>query len=192
MEVAPDGKQDAPSVLTQALAQEMEKNKNKDQTTAETSTADPDSVSLAPSASSPKPRRRRWFGGSSKSVSEKPGSTSTVQPPLSNSPTVENVSEDSGKPSATSTSYNNSSLRNVSRPVSVSQPRRLSGLSGSTAGRGSPHGSSTVASDSLSMREKEITEAQDRLDRWGSRASGGTERAERELGLGDEVNMGLS
>lgn len=43
-----------------------------------------------------------------------------------------------------------------------------------------------------SMRDREIEEAQNRLDRWGARASGGTERAERELGLGDDVNMGLS
>jgi hypothetical protein len=43
-----------------------------------------------------------------------------------------------------------------------------------------------------SMRDREIEDAQNRLDRWGARASGGTERAERELGLGDDVNMGLS
>lgn len=46
--------------------------------------------------------------------------------------------------------------------------------------------------DSQSIRNREIEEAQDQLDRWGARASGGTERAERELGLGDDVNMGLS
>lgn len=68
----------------------------------------------------------------------------------------------------------------------------MSGLSEGTSVHGSPHGSSTIASDSLSMRDKELSDAQDRLDRWGSRAAGGTERAEREMGLGDEVNMGLS
>lgn len=51
---------------------------------------------------------------------------------------------------------------------------------------------SASASASNSTREKEIASSQDRLDRWGTRAAGGTERAEREFGLSDEVNMGLS
>ncbi|KAL4808468.1 integral peroxisomal membrane peroxin-domain-containing protein [Aspergillus unguis] len=186
VEITPDGKPlDAPSALTQALAQEIEKNKNKEGST-QTATAGADTASLTPSTSSNKSRRRRWFGGSPKGSKDKNGSISSTN----------NEPEDPDKaPSATSTGYNNNnpSLR-PSRPVSISHSRRLSGLSGSTAGHGSdsPHGSSTVASDSVSIRDKELTDAQDRLDRWGSRASGGTERAERELGLGDEVNMGLS
>lgn len=48
------------------------------------------------------------------------------------------------------------------------------------------------ADSQKSIRNREIEEAQNRLDRWGARATGGTERAERELGLGDDVNMGLS
>lgn len=48
------------------------------------------------------------------------------------------------------------------------------------------------ADSQKSLRAREIEEAQNRLDRWGARATGGTERAERELGLGDDVNMGLS
>ncbi|KAL4930701.1 PEX28-32 family peroxisomal membrane protein [Aspergillus undulatus] len=201
VEVTPDGKSvEAPSALTQALAKEIEKTKNKD---ADASTADADSVSLAPSTASTKARRRRWFGGS-KSVSDnKNGSTSSfTSAPAQPNPyttTTNNDSEDPGKITSSIASNNNTSLRNASRPVSHSRPvsisksRRLSGLSGSTStGHGSPHGSSTVASDSLSIRDKELSDAQDRLDRWGSRASGGTERAERELGLGDEVNMGLS
>jgi hypothetical protein len=46
--------------------------------------------------------------------------------------------------------------------------------------------------DSQSIRDRELEESQDRHDRWATRASSGTERAERELGLGDDVNMGLS
>lgn len=48
------------------------------------------------------------------------------------------------------------------------------------------------ADSQKSIRDREIEDAQNRLDRWGARATGGTERAERELGLGDDVNMGLS
>jgi hypothetical protein len=202
VEITPDGKPlVAPSALTQALAQDIEQSKTgKPDANADASTVDADSVSLAPSTTSSKARRRRWFGGSSnsKSVSDSKNSSTTSTPPA----TSKNDSEDPGNAkitssSATSTSHNrsNSSLRNVSsRPVSISRSRRLSGLSGSNSGygTGSPHGSSTVASDSLSIREKEISDAQDRLDKWGARATGGTERAERELGLGDEVNMGLS
>ncbi|EAA62785.1 hypothetical protein AN5692.2 [Aspergillus nidulans FGSC A4] len=202
VEITPDGKPlDAPSALTQALAQDIEQSKTgKPDANADASTVDADSVSLAPSTTSSKARRRRWFGSSSnsKSVSDSKNSSSTSTPPATNN----NDSESPGNAkitssSATSTSHNrsSSSLRSVSsRPVSISRSRRLSGLSGSNSGynTGSPHGSSTVASDSLSIREKEISDAQDRLDKWGARATGGTERAERELGLGDEVNMGLS
>jgi hypothetical protein len=46
--------------------------------------------------------------------------------------------------------------------------------------------------DSLSLRNKEIEEAENRLNHWGTRASDGTERAEREMGLSDDINMGLS
>ncbi|KAL4741780.1 integral peroxisomal membrane peroxin-domain-containing protein [Aspergillus similis] len=202
VEITPDGESlDAPSALTQALAQEIEQSKTgKPDANADVPTVDADSVSLAPSTTSSKARRRRWFGGTSnsKSVSDSKNSSTTSTPPA----TDKNDSEDPGNAkitssSATSTSHNrsNSSLRNVSsRPVSVSRSRRLSGLSRSNSGygTGSPHGSSTVGSDSLSIRDKEISDAQDRLDKWGARATGGTERAERELGLGDEVNMGLS
>ncbi|KAL4935718.1 hypothetical protein BDV06DRAFT_234003 [Aspergillus oleicola] len=198
VEMTPDGKSiETSSALTQALAKEIEKNKAKN---AEASTADTDSVSLAPSTASTKARRRRWFGGS-KSVSDnnKNGSSSSIAPPSTTTTTTNNDSEDPAKITSSSTPSHSTSLRNSSRPVSTSRPvsisksRRLSGLSGSMGtGHGSPHGSSTVASDSLSMRDKELSDAQDRLDRWGSRASGGTERAERELGLSDDLNMGLS
>ncbi|KAL2864639.1 PEX28-32 family peroxisomal membrane protein [Aspergillus lucknowensis] len=182
VEITPEGTSlDAPSALTQALAKEIEESKNrKEPGNTDASMLDADSVSLAPSSSS-KTRRRRWFGGS-KSVNDKNSSTSSAPP------TFTNDSEDPGK--ITSAISLSSSIRNPSRPVSISRSRRLSGLSGGTS-QGSPHGS-TIVSDNLSIRDKELSDAQDRLDRWGSRAAGGTERAEREMGLGDEVNMGLS
>jgi hypothetical protein len=78
----------------------------------------------------------------------------------------------------------------------MAQSRKPSNYSGN-ASLGSRRRDSSVSgsishSDSVSIRDKEIVHAQDRLDRWGTRATGGIERAERELGLGDEVNMGLS
>lgn len=71
---------------------------------------------------------------------------------------------------------------NASRPISIKNARKLS-----HAREGS-----VTTSDSASLREKEIANSQDHLDRWSTRAAGGTERAEREWGLSDEVNMGLS
>ena len=47
-------------------------------------------------------------------------------------------------------------------------------------------------SDSSSMRDKDIANSQDHHDRWSTRAGDGTERVEREFGLSDGVNMGLS
>ena len=41
------------------------------------------------------------------------------------------------------------------------------------------------------MREKEIEDAQDTVDHWGSRPGGTAERAERSWGLGDDAHMGL-
>ncbi|KAL3478228.1 integral peroxisomal membrane peroxin-domain-containing protein [Aspergillus californicus] len=189
VEIKSDGTSlDPPSALPQALAQEK-KSKNKEPGNPDATTADADTVSLAPSTSS-KARRRRWFGGS-KGASDKNSSVSSTH----SIPTA-NESEDLGKITSATRHNSSSSLKGVtasSRPVSIPRSRRLSGLSGSagSAGQNSPRGS-TVNSDSLSIRDKEVTDAQDRLDRWGSRAAGGTERAEREMGLGDEVNMGLS
>ncbi|KAJ5327772.1 peroxisomal membrane protein Pex23-Penicillium chrysogenum [Penicillium brevicompactum] len=68
----------------------------------------------------------------------------------------------------------------ASRPISIQNSR-------SHAREGS-----VATSDSASLREKEMANSQDHLDRWSTRAAGGTERAEREWGLSDEINMGLS
>ncbi|KKK19786.1 integral peroxisomal membrane protein [Aspergillus ochraceoroseus] len=189
VEITADGAPvEAPSGLTLALAQEVEEKMNQEQGRADSSTVDADSESLAPSTFS-KTRRRHWFGGS-KSVSDKISSTSSAPPASTN-----NVSEDLGK--VTSATSFNSPGKNDTKPISIPCSRRLSGLSGSGSHgtsicrEGSMHASAT-ASDSFSMREKEISDSQDHLDRWGTRATGGTERAEREMGLGDEINMGLS
>ena len=81
--------------------------------------------------------------------------------------------------------------------MDIAHARKPSNYSGkmshssSYSREGSLHGSA-ADSDSLSIRDRQLAQAQDRHDRWAARAAGGTERAERELGLGDDVNMGLS
>ncbi|KAB8075313.1 integral peroxisomal membrane peroxin-domain-containing protein [Aspergillus leporis] len=188
VETAPTGEStsvEATSGLTQALEQEMERGKISG--TFDASTVDADSESLAGSTSS-KSRRRRWFGNS-KTVSGKTSSISSTLPASNN-----NSSVDLGR--ITSTPSPSRPGRSVSRPISIPQSQKLSSYSGSPSGsgsygrEGSVHGS--AAHSDLSARDKEIANSQDRLDRWGTRATGGIERAERELGLGDEVNMGLS
>lgn len=71
-----------------------------------------------------------------------------------------------------------------SRPVSVQESRNPS--------QQNFHDGSTATSDSTSLREKDSAKVHDHHDRWATRAAGGTERAEREFGLSDEVNMALS
>lgn len=138
--------------------------------------------SPTPSISS-KPRKRHWFS-SSKGESDKinvsslPSSAknSSVDLPRIN-PTNASESKSGQKPPKPG------SIKQSSRPPSNSAKASHSSL----MKEGSTHGS-----DTLSIRDKEISQAQDHHDRWGTRATGGTERAEREFGLGDDVNMGLS
>ncbi|OOF93790.1 hypothetical protein ASPCADRAFT_398175 [Aspergillus carbonarius ITEM 5010] len=155
------------SGLTQSLEQEKVPGAH------DASTVDADTESLAPSTSS-KTRRRRWFG-STKSVSDKASSISSAPPTSTN-----NSSVDLGKLKSP-TSYTPPG-KTPTRPISIPHTRKLSNFSGSAS----------HSSRDGSLREKEVTHAQDQLDRWATRATGGTERAEREMGLGDEVNMGLS
>ncbi|KAJ5120421.1 peroxisomal membrane protein [Penicillium bovifimosum] len=70
----------------------------------------------------------------------------------------------------------------ASQPISINNPRQ----------HHHAREGSVATSDSASLRDKDIANSQDHLDRWSTRAAGGTERAEREWGLSDEVNMGLS
>ncbi|KAH1435700.1 hypothetical protein KXX32_008121 [Aspergillus fumigatus] len=171
----------AKSGLTQAL------DKQRESGNIDASTVDTDAVSLSPSASS-KTRKRRWFGGS-KPVSDKASSTSFALPAFTNTSSV-----DAGK--ITSTPSYSPSGTPVARPIDIAHSRKPSNYSGNASdgsvGRDSSVAGSVSHSDSASIRDKEIIHAQDHLDRWGTRATGGIERAERELGLGDEVNMGLS
>lgn len=79
--------------------------------------------------------------------------------------------------------------------VGISSGRRISVGSGSHSGRRSGYARSAGKSSgslALSQREKEIEEAEDRLDQWGTRPGGAVERAEREWGLGEDAHMGLS
>lgn len=70
------------------------------------------------------------------------------------------------------------------RPTSIQHSRKPS--------QHSFRDGSLATSDSSSLREKDLANAQDHHDRWATRAADGTERAEREFGLSDEVNMALS
>jgi len=88
----------------------------------------------------------------------------------------------------------------LSRTLSIDSGANTFGTSPSqksvSSSRNRRRGSNTSRSfgdgDSLSIRSREIEEAQDRLDLWATRAISGTGRAEREMGLGDDINMGLS
>ncbi|KAE8152540.1 integral peroxisomal membrane peroxin-domain-containing protein [Aspergillus avenaceus] len=186
VEVNPNG--EPTSEATSGLTQALERERRKSNGTHDASTVDADSESLAGSTSS-KTRRRRWFGGS-KTVSDKATGISSTLPASNN-----NSSVDLGRITP-STASSSRPAKGVSRPISIPSSQKLSSSydspsgSGSYGREGSLHGS-TAHSD-LSIRDKEIANSQDRLDRWGARAAGGTERAEREMGLGDEVNMGLS
>ncbi|KAE8389708.1 integral peroxisomal membrane peroxin-domain-containing protein [Aspergillus alliaceus] len=174
---------EATSGLTQAL--EREREGRRESGNLDASTVDADSESLAGSTSS-NTRRRRWFGNS-KTVSDRTSSISSALPASNN-----NSSVDLGR----ITSATNSSRpgKSASKPISIPSSQKLSSShssgSGSFGREGSVHGS--AAHSDRSARDKEIAHSQDRLDRWGARATGGIERAEREMGLGDEVNMGLS
>lgn len=113
-----------------------------------------------------KTRRRRWFSGSSKEKDR---------------PNNDGSSGDASRSTGANVTDGASGSRTPSRPIGVSRRASSHAREGSLA-----------TSESSSFREKELAAAQDHHDRWGTRAAGGTERAEREFGLSDEVNMGLS
>lgn len=119
-------------------------------------------------------RRRRWFGGSKdKERLSSTGSSADVGRAtgskfLTNADGAA-LGSDKGTPS---------------RPISIQNSRKPS--------QHSFREGSVATSESASMREKDLVSAQDHLDRWATRATDGTERAEREFGLSDEVNMALS
>ena len=177
---------------TSTLTQALENEKNSSNTSG--AAADEDTKNLSPSNTS-STRRRRWFG-SSKSVSDKGSRNPPVGPtssPTSTSTTNPTSSPVSRNGKITSATNNSPSTKTASRPISIqSQSRKPSNYSGYASSNSWSRDGSLHGSDTLSVRDKEIVDAQDRLDRWGTRATVGTERAERELGLSDEMNMGLS
>ncbi|EED15165.1 integral peroxisomal membrane protein [Talaromyces stipitatus ATCC 10500] len=148
-------------------------------------------------------RKRRWFNGSkdlNRSTLSSPSNASTFS---FNNQDADNSTSSQDKPSASSTARTNS------RPVSLHRSRASDhGIKPGYPYSSSPGQRSTTSSlgrvafggesdggdadSQKSIRDREIEDAQNRLDRWGARATGGTERAEREFGLGDDVNMGLS
>lgn len=176
---------------TSTLAQALENEKNG-------LAKDEDAKSTSQSTSS-KARRRRWFG-SSKSVSDKSSNSTPTGATSSSNTSIFTTTPNSsvsnhGK--ITSATNHSPSDKTASRPINIqssssSRSHKPSSYSShsSWGHDGSLHGSSV--SDTLNVRDKEIVDAQDRLDRWGARATGGTERVEREMGLSDEMNMGLS
>lgn len=138
-------------------------------------------------------RRRKWFSGNKDSKAHvKATSTSAI------SSSFDTTQENSGE--------GDNNVISLPRPVALSRtlsidsgantfgtsPSQKSVSSSRNRRRGSNTSRSFGDGDSLSIRSREIEEAQDRLDLWATRAISGTERAEREMGLGDDINMGLS
>ncbi|WEW59070.1 hypothetical protein PRK78_004538 [Emydomyces testavorans] len=147
-----------------------------------------------------KQRKRRWFS-----------STSDIKP-LSSSPPVgagvisSSLPNNSSRTLSTSLVEDTSSSKTPAKAASVSSTRSAlpEGSLGARSGRSSLGGrrasrtASSVAADTdreslaLSLREKEIEEAENMVDQWDARPGGPAERAERAWGLGDEAHMGLS
>lgn len=152
------------SNLAQALERENEKKEKEPEV---------DNMSLS-STTALKTRRRRWFGGSKdKEHVSSAGSSADIGRATGTSV---------GAP--TDGAVTGSGKGTPSRPISIQHSRKPS--------QRSIREGSTATSDSASLREKELANLQDHHDRWATRATDGTERAEREFGLSDEVNMALS
>lgn len=165
-------------------------------------TAEDDAASTSSVSPTSNPKRRRWFGGSKDGKGSISLASVSAATAVSSSANADTISLSSG-----------ASSQAVSMPITIHKGRSASL---SAAGRassydiyGSSPGQKSVSSsrsrkrfsvigvngadcDSLSLRNKEIEEAENRLNHWGTRASDGTERAEREMGLSDDINMGLS
>lgn len=154
------------SNLTQALEREKNQEKNKKE-------SDPETNSLSPHEPL-KTRRRRWFG-SKDGIKDKDRASSGGSPSDTGRTTGANSADASGSTSGRGT---------PARPITIQHSRKPSQYSAREG--------SLATSDSASTREKELANSHDRHDKWSTRAAGGTERAEREMGLSDEVQMALS
>ena len=156
------------SNLSQALQQEKGQEKDKKESDPETNSLSHDTTL--------KTRRRRWFGskdGSKEGSIDRSNSGSS--------------SIDAGRTtgaSFTETTGAASGRGTPARPTSIQGSRKPS--------QHSVREGSLATSDSASTREKDMADSHDRHDKWSTRAAGGTERAEREMGLSDEVQVALS
>ncbi|PGH13660.1 hypothetical protein AJ79_03508 [Helicocarpus griseus UAMH5409] len=169
---------------------------------------DDDSISELDSKTCPpsdprKVRKRRWFGSSEipKTLSSSPGSAASSLPNSeSGSAAIATGTESSStakqpssiNPNVRATSYHsNSSPRANSFDNGGSSSRNSL-----TSRRRSKPGSAIMDTDgeslSRSIRDQEIEEAENMVDRFGNRPGGAAERAERGWGLSDDVHMGLS
>ncbi|OAX77700.1 hypothetical protein ACJ72_07998 [Emergomyces africanus] len=143
--------------------------------------------------------------GASASASTNAGADSSTTKPQSFSSTTSNIPN--VRATSTSTSYNNP---NSNSPFANSFDNNNDGGGGAGSSssknnsltsrrRGRPGTSSSVTgadtdgeSVSRSVRDQEIEEAENVVDRFGNRPGGAAERAERGWGLGDDAHMGLS
>ncbi|KAJ5883934.1 uncharacterized protein N7473_010820 [Penicillium subrubescens] len=158
-----DTQQDGPSEAVSSLTQALEREKEQEKDKKD---SDPETNT----------RRRRWFGSkdsSKESSKERTSSGGSIDAGRTTSANFSDATGGAGSGRGT-----------PARPVSIQNTRRQSQYS--------VREGSMATSDSASTREKEMASSHDRHDKWSTRAAGGTERAEREMGLSDEVQMALS
>ncbi|KAJ5727145.1 hypothetical protein N7493_004965 [Penicillium malachiteum] len=169
VDIEPDGSnasQETVSTLTQAL----EKEKQNKETGNDEKDTEVDELNLSPTTPL-KNRRRRWFSSKDKTkITSSDGSPS--------------LDADTARSTGANVDGAGSIRSSSSRPISIKDSRRSSQFN--------IREGSLAKSESSSMREKELANSRDHHDRWSTRAADGTERVEREFGLSDDVNMGLS
>lgn len=127
-----------------------------------------------------KVRKRRWFGSTDvkglSAVVPEPSSSSQPLNPESYpvpSPTGSSPPKTSSISSGRSSQHNGSIRARSKRPASI-------------------HTEGDRKSQSSSIREREIEEAENMPDRWGTQSGNAAERAGRAWGLGDDAHMSLS
>ncbi|KAJ5286784.1 hypothetical protein N7478_002470 [Penicillium angulare] len=166
VDIHPDGtnsSEETVSNLSQALERE---NQNKE--SGNDREAEMERIGLS-STTPLKNRRRRWFSSSK----DKDRAAVDVSP-----------SVDGGRSTGANVDGSASTRTTPSRPISIQGSRKSSQYN--------VREGSLATSESSSLREKDVANSQDRHDIWSTRAGDGTERVEREFGLSDDVNMGLS
>lgn len=147
-----------------------------------------------------KQRKRRWFGSGEalKPLSSSPPSATASSLPNLGGSTLSAAMTDGrrspGKPPSVASAHSAPHTRSF-RGGSFD----TNGSSGAGSMRGrrdsrATSGPTDTDRESLtrSVREKEIEEAENTVDKWGTRPGGVAERTERAWGLGDDAHMGLS